>query len=163
MLLLKTRLEDLNFRQLMDLYREGNLENAAYLWPDLPREAQISKAEQSFRDYLEQDFFAQENARYFIWEETGTYVSALRLEPYQDGLLLEALETKPDCRRQGYAVTLIEAVKAVVPEKIYSHISKRNTASLKTHEKCGFQRISEEAVYRNGVVNERCCTVCLMR
>lgn len=161
MLLIKTRLEDIDFRQLMDIYVEGNVENAAYFWPDIPEDERIPKAEQSFHDYLQTDFFAQENARYFIREIDGRYVAALRLEPYQDGLLIEALETRPDCRRQGHAFALIEAVKATVPDRLYAHISKRNTASLRTHEKCGFRRISGQAVYSDGTVNENHCTVVL--
>lgn len=154
-------LADIDFRQLMNIYIESNIENAAYFWPDLPESERIPKAEQAFRDYLETGFFAQKNARYCIWELAGTYVAALRLEPYQDGLLIEALETKPGCRKQGYACALIEAVKEAVPDRLYAHISKRNTASLRTHEKCGFRRISERAVYSDGTVNENCCTVVL--
>lgn len=64
-------------------------------------------AEEDFREYLSQVFFAAEGAAYFILEEAGRYVSALRLEPYEDGLLLEALETAPEERRKGYAAHLI--------------------------------------------------------
>lgn len=163
MLLIKHTLAEIDFRQLMDIYIEGNLENGADRWPELSEAERLPKAEAGFRNYLETGFFTLENARYCIWAVEGRYVSALRLEPYRDGLLLEALETKPDCRRQGYARDLIQAVKAAVPGKIYSQISKRNTASLAVHAKCGFQRIAEEAVYTDGTVNDRCCTVCLER
>lgn len=94
-------------------------------------------------------------------KKNGEYISALRLEPYRDGLLLEALETKPVYRKMGYASTLMEAVKRVVSKKIYSHVGKWNTASLAIHEKCGFQRILEYVTYADGSVSEKSCTMCL--
>ena len=75
-------------------------------------------------------------------------------------MLLEALETAPEQRRKGYATALIRAALAQVGTvKIYSHVGKRNEASLKTHIACGFRRISEQAVYADGSVNDRCCTL----
>lgn len=154
-------LRELDFRQLMDVYEEGNLENAAELWPGEPEGQLLLMAEQSFHQYLRECFFPTEGASYFVWVENGDYVSALRLEPYQDGLLLEALETKPGERRKGYAEALVKAVLTEVGEtKIYSHVGKRNTASLKTHEKCGFRRILEHAVYADGSVMTNHCTLC---
>ena len=87
---------------------------------------------------------------YALWVENGKYVSALRLEPYEDGLLLEALETIPSQRRKRYAQQLIRAVQAQFPQKIYSHISKKNTASLMVHQKCGFVQILDYAKYIDG-------------
>ena len=161
MLLVVEKLKDLSFSQLMDVYEEGNRENAEELWPNLDPAQQILLAEQEFYQYLRQVFFPTENARYYIWEEKGHYVSALRLEPYRDGMLLEALETAPSQRKKGYAVQLIQAVQTACPEqKLYSHVSKRNTASLGTHEKCGFRRIADYAVYADGSVNSRSFTLC---
>jgi RimJ/RimL family protein N-acetyltransferase len=75
-------------------------------------------------------------------------------------MLLEALETAPEQRKKGYATALIRAALAQVGTvKIYSHVGKRNEASLKTHISCGFRRISEQAVYADGSVNDRCCTL----
>lgn len=161
MLYIANRLKDLDFRQLMDVYEEGNLENAAELWPEEPEGQQLLLAEQSFHQYLRECFFPTEGARYCVWIVDGSYVSALRLEPYQDGLLLEALETKPGQRRKGYAVALVKAVLSEAGDrKIYSHVGKRNTASLKTHENCGFRRIMEHAVYADGSVMTNHCTFC---
>ena len=161
MLYIARRLKDLDFRQLMDIYEEGNLENAAELWPEEPQGQQLLLAEQGFHQYLRECFFSTEGALYCVWVENDRYVSALRLEPYQDGLLLEALETKPDQRRKGYAVELVKAVLSEVGDtKIYSHVGKRNSASLKTHEKCGFRRILEHAVYADGSVMTNHCTFC---
>lgn len=161
MLYIANWLKDLDFRQLMDVYEEGNLENAAELWPEEPRGQQLLLAEQSFHQYLRECFFSTENACYCVWIVDGKYVSALRLEPYQDGLLLEALETKPDRRRKGYAEALVNAVLSEVGEtKVYSHVGKRNTASLKTHVKCGFRQILDHAVYADGSVMTNHCTFC---
>lgn len=82
----------------MAVYVEGNEENAVDSYPDLTRDEGIKKAEQNFYQYLQNNFFCNEGVVYAIWEEDGQYISALRLEPYQDGLLLEALETKPSYR-----------------------------------------------------------------
>ncbi len=154
-------MKDLDFRQLMDVYEEGNLENAAQFFPCAPKEQWLLLAEQSFYQYLRECFFPTQGAYYCIWAEEGQYLSALRLEPYRDGLLLEALETRPDRRRQGCAAALMRAVLADAgDQKIYSHVSKRNTASVRIHEACGFHRILEHAVYADGSVFSNCCTFC---
>ena len=124
---------------------------------------QLALAEEDFREYLSQVFFAAEGAAYFILEEAGRYVSALRLEPYEDGLLLEALETAPEERRKGYAAHLICETVAYLkksgPVRLYSHVLRGNTASLRTHEKCGFRQISDCARYIDGSVNRRAVTM----
>lgn len=161
MLLTVSKLKDLSFSKLMQVYEEGNRENGEEFWPDMEENQRILRAEQEFYQYLQQIFFPAEGACYCIWVERGCYVSALRLEPYRDGLLLEALETAPGERRKGFAVKLIRAVQEQLPgEKIYSHVSKRNMASLRTHERCGFTRIAENAVYADGSVTNRSCTLC---
>jgi GNAT superfamily N-acetyltransferase len=161
MLLVFDKVKNLSFSQLMMVYEEGNRENAEEFWPDMEEGRRMIRAEQEFYQYLREVFFPTEHARYFVWEENGNYISALRLEPYRDGLLLEALETHPEYRRKGYAGRLIRAVQEVSSDaKIYSHVSKRNMASLKTHDKCGFRRIAENAVYADGSVTSRSCTLC---
>ena len=161
MLILAQSIRDLSFSKLMGVYIEGNLENAEEFYPDLTEGQKLMQAEQDFYQYLNEVFFRTSDAVYAIWEEQGTYVSALRLEPYRDGRLLEALETAPPSRRQGYAEKLIRAVQDQFPnQRIYSHVSKKNAASLRVHEKCGFRRISEYAAYIDGSVNQRACTLC---
>lgn len=155
MLLIVGALRELDFSALMDVYIEGNLEKA---------EDGISllEAEQDFYLYLQEVFFATPGAVYCIWQECGQYVSALRLEPYRDGWLLEALETAPEQRRKGFAEKLMRAVLALHPNRrVYSHVGKRNVASMGVHEKCGFRRILEHAVYIDGSVNDRACTLCI--
>lgn len=160
MLLTVHTMRELDFRALMNIYAEGNAENGAELYPAVPKAQQVLMAEQDFYQYLRECFFPTSGAVYYIWEESGNYVSALRLEPYRDGLLLEALETMPTCRNKGYATTLIREVLKHRPEKMYSHISKRNPSSIRTHEKCGFRRISDHAVYADGSVSVRAYTYC---
>lgn len=159
-LIVARSMNELSFGKLMEVYAEGNLENGRDFWPYEPEARQIALAEQEFYNYLRQVFFRTPGAGYLIWEENGHYVSALRLEPYRDGRLLEALETTPHYRRKGYAVKLVLAALEYMGNiKIYSHVGKKNIPSLRTHESCGFRRILEYAVYADGSVNDRCCTL----
>ena len=131
MLLVFDALKQLHFSALMAVYEDGNRENGAQLYPDLPAGQQILRAEQDFYAYLQTGFFTQPGDLYCIWQEDGQYVAALRLQRYGDGLLLEALETHPAYRRRGYAEALIRAVlDRTRPEKLYSHISHRNSQFL---------------------------------
>ena len=157
-------LGQLPFGRLMEVYAEGNLENAKEFWPELSESQQMLRAEQEFYQYLREVFFSTPGAAYYIWENERKPVCALRLEPYRDGLLLEALETHPMHRRQGYAKMLVKAVlEAVGDQKVYSHVGKRNIASLRTHVSCGFRRVSEQAVYADGSVNDHCATLLYKR
>ena len=162
MLYLARSLSRLHFSSLMAVYAESNRENGREAWPEEPEMRQIQLAEEEFYRYLSQVFFKTPGAICAVWEESGRYVSALRLEPYRDGLLLEALETDPGQRRRGYAAGLIEAVQTYLGEggKLYSHVDKRNIPSLKTHEKCGFRRVADFAVCVDGSVNQKMYTLC---
>lgn len=161
MLVIAKSFRELRFSELMQVYEQSNLE-AAEERKTLPPMFALQLAEQDFRQYLQEVFFRTPSAFCCIWEEKGRYVSALRLEPYRDGLLLAALETAPTFRKQGYASALIRAVQqhlaACGSVKIYSHVNKQNTASVCTHEKCGFRVISDRAVYLNGSVDSHCST-----
>ena len=160
MLKIVTSLKDLSFSRLMEVYIESNLENGEDQWPELSEDRRLLLAEQGFYDYLRESFFRTPGAIYALWEREGKYVSALRLEPYKDGLLLEALETAPGERRKGYAEALMRAVQQRTGgTKLYSHVHKGNVPSLKIHEKCGFLRCMEYAAYIDGSFNQRCCTM----
>lgn len=149
------------FSQLMAVYEEDNRENGAALFPNEPEMRQLELAEEGFRQYLWEDFFQTEGAFYALWEEGGRYVSALRMEPYRDGLLLEALSTHPDRRRMGYGKKLIQGVQALPGvAKIYAHVGKKNTASQAIHKSCGFQLIADHAVYIDGSVDPHAVTFC---
>lgn len=162
MLLIAKSLRELDFRQLMDVYEEGNRENGCELYPQLPVEQGVGEVEQDFYAFLREGFFFVSDAFYGIWTVDGAYVSALRMEAYRDGWLLEAVETRPDCRRKGYASALMQAVFAYLKTgKVYSHIYKRNLPSQKLHEGLGFLRCLDRAVYIDGSVNDRCATYLL--
>lgn len=162
MLLIADRLHKLCFGSLMEVYRESNGWNGEEFFPMETPERQLALAEERFYQYLQEDFFSKPDARYFIWTENGEYVSALRLWPFLDGQLLEGLETKPGQRRKGYAACLIRAVQRHCPAgtRIYSHVSRDNTASLRLHESCGFRVIQESARCLDGSVSTRRRTLC---
>lgn len=162
MLIQARKIRDINFPKLMHVYSESNMENGQNEWPDLPAGFAQEMAEQSFYQYLKEVFFPTDGAFYAVWEEDGRYVSALRMEPYRDGLLLEGLETAPEARKQGYASGLVRNILALLAQKgtvtVYSHVHKKNLPSRMLHEKCGFQVISDHAAYIDGSVNYGACT-----
>ena len=161
MLKLAGNLREISFPELMNVYREGNRIAAARDYPEEPEDYALELAQEDFREYLRDCFFHLEEARYAIWEEEGNYVSALRLEPYKDGLLICALETAPDCRGKGYAASLLAAVLQRIQGRFYSHVEKQNIPSLKVHQRCGFRRIRETAAYLDGSVDSKACTLFL--
>lgn len=144
MLLVFESPEGLDPARFMGIYRESNEENTDYFYPDLKDKAEaVRRVEADFLDYLRRDFFSREGNRYLILEENGLWVSALRLSYVEEGLwYLEALETRPDCRRRGYGAKLLtealEYLKQKGPFRLCDCVGKRNVPSLKTHEKCGF-------------------------
>ncbi len=144
MLRIIRRLQDLRFSQLVEVYAESVC---------------TLEQEQDFYQYLREGFFTRPGDVYCIWEAQRAYKAALRLQTYRDGLLLEALETAPDERRKGYGKALVEAALAAFPNDIvYAHIAHRNKASIALHEACGFQKISDTAVYADGSVTGRAGT-----
>ena len=156
MLRIVHKLNDLRFSELMQVYAETNAVNGKEMYPAHTPFEQLREVELDFYTYLQTVFFCQENSFYAIWEAEGRYLSALRIEPYADGLLLCGLETVPIARQQGYAYKLIIAVINYLAKRgsvtIYSHVSKQNSASLNTHVKCGFSIIKDHAVYSDGSV-----------
>lgn len=132
----------LDFPMLMTVYGESNRENVQDgCAPDLPA------VEADFRFYLEHDFFTRPGAKYALWSTADGYASALRLRPWEDGLLLEGLETAPAFRRHGYAARLIRRVCADHTLPLYAHVDKKNLPSLATFASCGFTRLLEYARY----------------
>ena len=125
----------------------------AYFFPDDSPGQQMVKAEQEFGDYLRKDFFFVRGAYYCIWVVNGVYLSALRLEPYMDGFLLCALETKLSARRKGHATALLKASLDEVDLPVYSHIRKDNRASIAAHRACGFRLHHEGAQFLDGSVS----------
>jgi RimJ/RimL family protein N-acetyltransferase len=151
----------MDFEKLMAVYQESNQENAQAFFPDDSSAEQQRKAYDAFAEYLRQDFFGVKGAFYAVWEAENCYISALRMEPFEDGLLLEALETMPAHRRAGYAAKLICAVLDQLPggSVVYAHVHKRNEASLATHRRCGFYESMDYAKYVDGTVSRYACTM----
>ena len=133
----------LDERRLMDLYGESNRENVDYFYPEMEdKAAALALVEESFLRFLREDFLPKPENTYWVLEE-GVYVSALRLtEVKPREFYLEALETHPDHRRQGWAAALFREVLTALGEEgsflVRDCVSKKNAASLKTHEKAGF-------------------------
>lgn len=156
MLISADSFEKLDFSALMEVYVEGNVENGAYFWPEETPERQMELAVEKFRSYLTDSFYGKAHGTYYAWTEKGHYVSALRLERHPEGLLMEALETCPACRRLGYAKKLIMAVLAQLPAgtRIYSHVHKENVPSLTTHQSCGFSKARDYVVCCDGTIRD---------
>lgn len=160
MLKLCHNIGQLRFHELMEVYSQSNRDNARERYTHLDDSAALMQAEQDFYHYLSQVFFKTAGAVYALWEDHGTCISALRMEPYQDGFLLEALETHPAYRRKGFASSLIRAVQVQYRGKrIYSHVHKKNESSLAVHTACGFRKILDHGVYIDGSVTQNSVTL----
>ena len=156
----------LPFAALMKIYKEGIEENGLEKYPNLPLVQQIAEAEQDFYAYLA-IFFRQADSHYFLWEKDGRYVSALRVEPYDDGYLIAALETEPSHRNCGYAKTLLQEVLIWLdkhnPAPVYSHISNANKPSLAVHKAIGFSEFLPYSRYVDGSVSHNAITMRYMK
>jgi ribosomal protein S18 acetylase RimI-like enzyme len=162
MLLRIMEYRDLDEIKLMDVYAESNFKNAEYFYPDeTDKHIAVQKVEARFLDFMKNDFFKRTEASYWILKKDGIWVSAFRTCKVQAGLYyLEALETRPDQRKKGYASILISNVVETLKKegffRLCDCVSKKNIASLRTHEKCGFQIISEEGFdYIHGEADDR--------
>ncbi len=160
MLIKANKRNQLCLGKLMDVYASSNLENARRKYPYLSESEQSLQSEQDFYGYL-QEFFSFPSAYCFVLPREDEYVSALRLEQYKDGYLLTALETKPNCRNNGYAKSLVQQVLAQLPEEtvIYSHIEKKNKASIAVHTACGFVKLFDYATLLDGTVSRNFYTM----
>ena len=140
---------DLDSLRLMAVYAESNWENTDYFFPEIEdKSLAVRKVEEGFLQFLREEFFAGPSPAYYVLEEAGAWVSALRLNEVQPGLYyLEALETRPDHRRQGCAARLLREViahlKTKGPFRLCDCVSKRNEPSVRIHLACGFQIVSE--------------------
>lgn len=150
MLKIISAMAELPFGKLMGIYTQTNQE-CGKKWPQESQERQIELAEQEVYAYLRQCFFTRPGSRYFIWEEQGRLLSAVRCESYADGWLLTALETVPEARGQGYAAKLLTGVlESLGMEKVYVHIRQDNQASLAAHLRCGFIKLKSGARLLDG-------------
>ena len=159
MLKIARSMSELPLRQLMEVYQETNISSAQRHWNAYSPERGLAMAEDRFYEDLQCGFFSIPHAMYCLWLVEGECVSALRLEPWQDGWLLAALETAPDRRKQGHAQALLRAVQGYLSAqgavKLYSHIHCRNKASIHVHEACGFRKITDTAKLLDGTITSR--------
>jgi len=163
MLTFARRYGEVRFDDLMEVYSQSNQEAAARMC-NIPPAFALEMAEQDFCQYLREVFFQTPGAIYIILEDDDRYVSAARLEPYRDGLLLAGLETRPSARKRGYATQLLQGIQKYLTKlggkRLYSHVHKKNIPSLRLHEKLGFREISDMAVYLDGSVDNHSVTLC---
>lgn len=149
MLIKITANTDIAPKNLMAVYEESNTENTDYFYPDITdKKLALQKVEADFLNYIETEFLSCTGNTYWVFEENGIWMSALRLYEVKEGLYyIEALETRPDYRRRGYAFRLlcgvIDELKKQGAFRLCDCVSKKNTASLKIHEKCGFAIVSD--------------------
>ncbi len=135
--------------RLMAVYAEGNEENIDWFYPGAADRVQaLRQVEERFLSYLRDEFFTVPGNSCWVLERDGQWLSALRLCPIREGLYyLEALETRPDCRRRGCAARLLNALikelKTRGPFRLCDCVGLRNLASRRTHERCGFRAVSE--------------------
>lgn len=157
MLRVISTLGELPFAQLMRVYEKTNRDRGSLQWRQEPRDRQIALAEEDFYTYLRTCFFRTPGAVYYLWLEEGRAVSALRREPYRDGVLLAALETAPMDTGRGYATRLLAQTLDILRDegvpKVYVHIHRRNAASQKVHLHCGFVKTARGAMLLDGSYN----------
>lgn len=144
MLIRVKQLMDNDVHLLMKVYRESNKDNISYFFPEVKDiEKGLQMVEKAYVQWIRDDFLRQKNTSYYVWKEKGLWLSSLRFhEVGKEHYYIEALETHPEYRKQGYAEKLINSVIEELKDKgsfeIESYTSIKNIASQKTHKKCGF-------------------------
>ena len=111
--------------------------------------------------------FYEENCDAFcaMWQEGDVAASVLRIQSYEDGVLLTGVETRPEYRGKGFAAALVAETLAVLRQqgvhKVYSHVAQRNVPSQKLHKKCGFYKLQDTARLLDGTVTSQMDTLCI--
>ena len=114
----------------------------------------------SYREFLE-DFVSQPGHLVLVEEDTGAWRSALRAVSCGEGRwFVEAVETDPGARRQGYGRLLLlhvaDYLRTLGARKVTCCISESNVASKRLHELCGFSATGEDPVNPWGELEEGC-------
>lgn len=162
MLLITQEIIAINYSQLMHVYEESIQLNGRKTYPRSSPVKQVFFSEQDLYSYLR--FALGSGCWLAVWVESGCYQSAVRLEPYKDGLLVTALETARNVRNKGYAQTLMNAVlQNFSAVKIYAHIYADNKISIHLHEKLGFKQIKKTAEFLDGTVTSDAYTFMIDR
>lgn len=137
--------------EIYDRYGNLDLDSVMFLYLGYKKNRQW-KDEIDFMDDLHL-FFQCKGAFLALWKHEDIPVSAVRIEPHQDGYLISCLETPPHARRKGYARALLQAVMEYCPGVYYAHVDERNKASLALHKQLGFHILLDYAVYVDGSVH----------
>lgn len=158
MLKIAEHLDELRFDELAEVYHY-DLEVEGVDDRDFLPEEWLSCMKAEFWGFLSARFFSREerfgNVRpfYAIWEVGGQYVSAVRVRVYEQGFLLEALQTREDARGKGYASALLEAVTAYLAQwghfQVYAHVRDWKTQVRNLLEARGFRKIQDYAVRKD--------------
>lgn len=147
------------YRMVREIYAESNAENAECRYPEIVDcEEAIKQEEILAMDFL-RTFLQNEENKYYVLENDGQWVSALRLTRISDFYYLEALETSAEYRKKGFATKIINEVILLLRKRggviIRSNVDKENVPSLATHRKCGFEIEEENGInYLTGEQSE---------
>ena len=152
MLVMAKSMRTLNWDAICQIYEEGFSLRGIKAYPSLPESERILRAQEDTYHYLQDEFYATDGAYYAFWVEEDRWICALRMRPYQEGMLLDALETAPSYRNQGFAKKLLgEVLLQLQPGTcVYSRILRRNKHSVRVHLQCGFQKHKPYAVFLDG-------------
>ena len=149
---------DVDFKGIQLVYAQTIQDIAQDRYADSGGIMAISRAEEQILEDL-RNFFSQKYATLYVWAPEGLPVASLRIEQFEDGLLLSCLETAPDARGKGYATTLIRHALRDLSRKghlsVYSHIAHGNYASYHVHEANGFRVIKNSARLLDGTVTTK--------
>lgn len=114
----------------------------------------------SYREFLE-GFVSEDGHLVLVEEDVGVWKSGLRAVSCDDGRwFVEAVETDPGARRQGYGRLLLlhtaDHLRALGAREMTCCISESNVASRRLHESCGFLATGEDPVNPWGELEEGC-------
>lgn len=114
----------------------------------------------SYREFLE-GFVSEDGHLVLVEEDDGAWKSGLRAVSYgSERWFVEAVETDPGVRRQGYGWLLLthaaEHLRALGAREVTCCISESNVASRRLHESCGFVVTGEDPLNPWGELEEGC-------
>ena len=162
MLLLLQHPGEIDIPQFMKTCREANIEKGKRDYPYFSAYDQLQIVEDHLTEYLIESM-REGTLRCAVWAPEGKYKAVLRLEKYRDGYLIAGLATAVNERHKGYASALLHSLLAALPHTVfYSHIEDGNFISVRLHEKCGFVKIRDTAVFIDGTVSAHAATYCKM-
>ena len=138
-----TQVEPEAVRRLVELYRES--------MDRLVRRFESPQAmERAYEEFLK-EFVTHERQMVLVEEVDGVWVSGLRCMESEPGVwYLEALETAPHARGQGWAKQLLGHTQQLLTQQgaheLFSLIDPKNAPSIATHTACGFVATDREPV-----------------